>query len=91
MIVFYGVGFGPVTPSILAGQIVSGSNQLTLLLNVMFGNTQAEVTYQGLAPNYVGLYQFNVVVPAVSTSTAVPVTFGLGGVQTAQTLYTSVQ
>lgn len=91
VIVFYGVGFGPVTPSILAGQIVSGSNQLTLPLNVMFGKTQAEVTYQGLAPNYVGLYQFNVVVPAVSTSTAVPVTFGLGGVQTAQTLYTSVQ
>jgi len=32
------------------------------------------------APNYVGLYQFNVVVPALADSDLVPLTFNLGGV-----------
>jgi uncharacterized protein (TIGR03437 family) len=43
-----------------------------------------------LAPSLVGVYQLNVVVPNVAPSDAVPVTFTLGGVPGAQTLYTSV-
>ena len=90
-IILYGIGFGNVTPNIPAGQIVAGSNQLSLPLRILFGGTQARVDYFGLAPNAVGLYQFNVVVPSVPANDAVPVTFTLDGTGGAQVLYTSVQ
>jgi uncharacterized protein (TIGR03437 family) len=90
-IVIYGVGFGPVTPAIPAGQTVTQLNSLTLPLQVFFGSTSAQVTYYGLAPNAVGLYQFNVVVPQIASSNAVPLTFTLNGVAGTQTLYTAVQ
>jgi uncharacterized protein (TIGR03437 family) len=57
---------------------------------LFFGGTEAQVTYSGLAPNYVGLYQFNVVVPAVPDSNFVPLTFILDGVAGVQTLFTAV-
>jgi hypothetical protein len=49
------------------------------------------VTYDGLAPTAVGLYQFNVVVPSIPSSDTVPLTFALGGVAGTQTLYIAVQ
>jgi uncharacterized protein (TIGR03437 family) len=48
------------------------------------------VSYSGLAPNYIGLYQFNVVVPNVAASDTVPVTFTLGSAASTQTLYVAV-
>jgi len=90
-IALYGIGFGPVVPNIPAGQVVQRSNALTLPFNISFGRRQASVTYAGLAPNAVGLYQFNVVVPSVPPSDAVPLTFTLGGVSGTQTLFTAVQ
>jgi uncharacterized protein (TIGR03437 family) len=51
----------------------------------------ATVRYDGLAPNYVGLYQFDVTVPQVAAASAVPVTFTLGGTAGTQTLYIAVQ
>ncbi len=65
-IVMYGVGFGPVTPSIPAGRIVQQNNSLTAPVTFSFGGTPAAAPgYDGLAQTYVGLYQFNVVVPTV--------------------------
>jgi uncharacterized protein (TIGR03437 family) len=90
VIVIFGIGFGPVTPNIPAGQLVPGSDTLTLPLQVFFGSTPATLQYWGLAPSLVGVYQLNVVVPNIAPSDAVPVTFTLGGVNGAQTLYTSV-
>ncbi len=90
VVVIFGIGFGPVTPNIPAGQIVPGNSTLTLPFQIFFGSTQATLQYWGLAPDLVGVYQFNVVVPNIAASDAVPVTFTLGGVNGAQTLYTSV-
>ena len=87
----YGVGFGSVSPNIPAGQIVQQSNTLTLPLQVFFGQTPATLTYLGLAPSAVGLYQFNVVVPNVTASDAMPLIFKLGGVSGTQTLFIAVQ
>jgi uncharacterized protein (TIGR03437 family) len=89
-IVLYGVGFGPVTPAIPAGQIVGQTNTLAANLNVLFGSAAATVTFKGLAPSAVGLYQFNVVVPNVAASDMIPLTFNLGGTAGTQTLYISV-
>ncbi|MGA2879878.1 MAG: choice-of-anchor D domain-containing protein [Bryobacteraceae bacterium] len=89
-ITLYGIGFGPVTPNFPAGQIVTQQNQLELPLTISFGQTAAELSYYGLAPTLVGLYQFNVIVPAVPDNDQVPLTFNLGGVAGPQTLFTSV-
>lgn len=92
IITLYGVGFGTTSPAVPAGQLVS-STQLTNLtspLQVLFGTTPATVQYQGLAPGYVGLYQFNIYVPTVPAGSAVPLSFMQGGNQLPQTLYTAV-
>ena len=91
VIIIFGIGFGPVTPNIPAGQLYSGNTTLTLPLEIYFGSTLATLQYWGLAPGLVGVYQFNVVVPNVPASDAVPVSFSLNGVIGAQVvLYTSV-
>jgi uncharacterized protein (TIGR03437 family) len=90
-IVFYGIGFGSVTPDTPAGQIATSLTKLNTAVQFLFGQTPAgSVPYAGLAPGAVGLYQFNVVVPSIANSDAVPLTFTLGGANSAQTLYTAV-
>jgi len=89
-VVIYGIGFGPVIPNISAGQIATEANQISAPLRISFGQMTAQMPYFGLAPSFVGLYQFNVVVPAVPDSDLVPLTFSLGGAAGAQTLYTAV-
>ena len=90
-VLIYGVGFGPVTPGFTAGTIVTADNSLTTKPQFLFGNTSATLAYDGLAPSFTGLYQFNVVVPNVNTNNAVPISFNLGGVPGSQTLYIAVQ
>jgi uncharacterized protein (TIGR03437 family) len=93
---FYGIGFGTVGPGILPGQIAQQLNTLTLPLQFNFGGIGAAAPqYDGLAPNLVGLYQFNIVVPtSVANGDFVPLTFTLGAGANAvngnQTLYTAV-
>jgi hypothetical protein len=89
-VTMYGVGFGAVTPDFAAGQIVTADNKLSLPLQLTFGQTPALLSYYGLAPNFVGLYQFDVMVPSVPDDDLVPLTFNLGGTASAQTLYTAV-
>ncbi|HUB83062.1 MAG TPA: hypothetical protein VMB03_29885 [Bryobacteraceae bacterium] len=105
-IVFYGVGFAPV-PGSPPGTIPQTTNGLTLPIvpNFYFNGVQAQVTYAGIAPQtattgYIGLYQFNVVVPPipnlqVGTPSAVQVTFTVNEngttVAGTQTLYTAVE
>jgi uncharacterized protein (TIGR03437 family) len=92
VITLYGVGFGTVTPAVPAGQLAPASEQTSLAapVQVLFGTTPATLQYQGLTPGSVGLYQFNVVVPSVAASSAVPLTIMQGGVTLPQVLYTAV-
>jgi uncharacterized protein (TIGR03437 family) len=91
VITIYGVGFGPVTPNIPAGQTVLQSNTVASPVQFLFGGTAGISSYSGLAPQAIGLYQFNVMVPNVPASNLVPLTFTLGGTPvTTQTLYTAV-
>jgi uncharacterized protein (TIGR03437 family) len=86
-IVLYGIGFGPVTPNLPAGQLVEQANALGSFAMSIGGVPVANVPYAGLAPNYTGLYQFNVVVPENPGNGAVPLTFSVGLVAGAQKLY----
>jgi uncharacterized protein (TIGR03437 family) len=91
IIVLYGVGFGPVTPSVPAGQIVQQSNSLVTPVTFSFGGTPAATpSYAGLAPGEVGLYQFNVVVPTIAANSLTPLTFSIGSTNSTQTLYVAI-
>ena len=89
VIVLYGVGFGPVSPTIQPGQIVQQMNQLPSF-SISIGGVPATVQYAGLAPNYVGLYQFNIVVPQITANGAAPVALTVNATQGTQTLYLAV-
>lgn len=89
-ILFYGVGFGTVTPDSAAGQIVTQANRLNGNFQVWFNGTPATVSFSGLTGGFLGLYQFNVVVPNVNASDTVPLAFSLGGSPGPQNLLISI-
>lgn len=89
-IITYGIGFGPVSPVINPGVIAGAANSLPNL-RVLFGQTQGTVSYGGLAPNFVGLYQFNVVVPSGLAAGDVPISFTVDGTAAQADLFTTVQ
>ncbi|MEN6604459.1 MAG: IPT/TIG domain-containing protein [Bryobacteraceae bacterium] len=89
-ITLYGVGFGPVTPNFPAGEVVQALNSTEYPLEVYVGGARAAVTYAGLAPNAVGVYQINLVVPTVAESGNQALTFTLGGISGSQKLYVAV-
>lgn len=86
IITLYGVGFGPVTPYIPAGQLVQQLNMIATPLLMSVGGIPAMLDYDGLAPSFTGLYQINLVVPSVPAGDAA-LTFTLGGTPGTQTLY----
>ncbi|MCC6392361.1 MAG: SMP-30/gluconolactonase/LRE family protein [Bryobacterales bacterium] len=90
-VVLFGAGFGAVTPHVPFGEIVKQSNALTGSVQIAFGETEAVVSFAGLARNNVGLYQFNVVIPAGIPSGAVPLTVTFNGGKLTQTLYVSAE
>jgi len=81
-VMIYCTGLGAVTNQPADG-MPAASNPLswtTTTPSVMIGQTQAGVTYWGLAPGYAGLYQVNALVPAASAKgSAVPVTITING------------
>ncbi len=88
-ILIYGIGFGPVSPAQAAGVIVGPNNSLTSTPVFRFGQTTATLLYSGLAPGFIGLYQFDVVVPNVAAGDmALNVT--AGGTPLTQSLYITV-
>jgi uncharacterized protein (TIGR03437 family) len=88
-IVLYGIGFGPVTPAMTAGQIVGQLNSLSMPFQVSIGGVPATPIYDGLALNFAGLYQFNLTVPNLSAGNAA-LTLTLGGTAGIQTLYIAI-
>jgi trimeric autotransporter adhesin len=88
-IILYGIGFGSGTPAVPAGTI---ANVSTTLPNVSFrvGGAKATVEYAGLAGGFVGLYQFNIVVPSGVTGDAL-LEVSVDGVPITQTLFLAVQ
>jgi len=84
----YGIGFGDVEPATAPGVIVGASNQIPNVA-IEFGDTPAKVSYAGLAPNVIGLYQFNLTVPNVPEGDYL-ITVRVGAATVPQTLYLTV-
>lgn len=91
-IIIYGVGFGAVTPASVpfTGQIVGPVTSSLNNFSMSFGGTAGVPLYYGLAPGFVGLYQFNITVPQISNNDFVPLTFKVNGTDGPQTLYVAV-
>jgi uncharacterized protein (TIGR03437 family) len=90
-VVLYGIGFGPIQEGPVGGLIASGPTTLSRSFAVKIGGSTAPVAYAGLAPNLVGLYQFNVVIPQTLSAGDWPLEITLGGTGlTGQSLYISV-
>jgi uncharacterized protein (TIGR03437 family) len=68
-IVLYGIGFAGVTPNVPAGNIATVSTSLSNTV-VRIAGQDAIVEYAGLAQGYVGLYQFNIIVPSAPSGDA---------------------
>ena len=67
LLVIFCTGLGPVQPEVQSGHIAPSTEPLARTLStplVNIGGMPAEVTFSGLTPGYVGLYQVNVQLPA---------------------------
>ncbi len=61
----FGVGFGPTNPSVAAGKAFSGAAPTANPVSITIGGVAAQVLFAGITG--AGMYQFNVVVPNVSS------------------------
>jgi uncharacterized protein (TIGR03437 family) len=84
------VAFGPVTPATFPGVIEEQNNTLANPVTISFGSTIANVSFQGLAGGFVGLYEFYITVPAGLASGDYPINVTQNGVALPQTLYLTV-
>jgi uncharacterized protein (TIGR03437 family) len=91
-IVFYGIGFGPVTPAAADGQVTAQLTQVQSNVQIYLDGGPPQpptpTAFAGLALGSLGLYQFNVVVPANvvpagAGATVVDVVWSVNGVMQA--------
>jgi uncharacterized protein (TIGR03437 family) len=94
-VTLYGTGQGQVSPAVLDGQPApSGPLSQTVAVPtsdaktcqnsqpsvcVQVGNTFGNISYSGLAPGFIGLWQINVALPQGVTGSAVPVRVVING------------
>ncbi|MES1260833.1 MAG: CotH kinase family protein [Acidobacteriota bacterium] len=65
-IVLYALGLGAVTPDLALGNAVKDAVTMTVTApELSLGNASLNVTFSGLVPGFVGLYQVNARMPAV--------------------------
>lgn len=81
VLAIYCTGLGQVQGGGVTGMAATEPAPTAALVTVNFGTTAATIRYAGLAIGFLGLYQINVVVPAISGGAqggAVPVTIKAG-------------
>jgi uncharacterized protein (TIGR03437 family) len=61
----YALGCGPTTPPTQAGVVAAQGSALMLPYTLQIGGATAQVSFAGIVGATIGLYQFNVVVPAL--------------------------
>ncbi len=82
-VLVFGTGFGPTSPTVASGTPAPGappfaSTQMQPTISV--NGIPATFNFSGLAPNFVGLYQVNIQVPANTPPGANPVSISINGV-----------
>jgi uncharacterized protein (TIGR03437 family) len=88
-LVFFGVGFGPTSPTVEAGQAYSGAAFAQNPVVVQIGNTIAMPAFAGLSA--AGQYQINLTLPAGLGAGDVPLVATVAGVSTQTGVVLSVR
>jgi uncharacterized protein (TIGR03437 family) len=93
LVVLWGTGFGPTTPPVPAGMIVTGAPVTSTLPVVTIGGVQVPVISSVLTTGTAGLYQITIQLPAtVPTGTpAVEASIGRVQTQSGMTLFVGAQ
>jgi uncharacterized protein (TIGR03437 family) len=79
-------GLGPVQTPPASGADVTTADSTTAVPTITIGGQAATVSYSGLAPYFVGLYQVNAVVPSGIGTGLQPMTCSIGGVSCQQVM-----
>jgi uncharacterized protein (TIGR03437 family) len=92
VIVIYCTGLGPVTPAVSSGSAAPDSprSPTTNPVTVTIGGQSATVSFAGLAPEFVGVYQINATIPAGVTPGDAPLLITVAG-QTSPAVTIAVQ
>jgi minor extracellular serine protease Vpr len=80
-IILYANGLGPVTNPPDSGEITPGLSQTQFPASVTIGNVDAHVSFSGLTPGSIGLYQLNVDVPQNAPTGLQPLVITVNGVR----------
>jgi uncharacterized protein (TIGR03437 family) len=70
--------------------VVQQSNALSSPVTFSFGAANAQVSYAGLAGNFVGLYEFYITVPPGLANGDYPINVKQNGITLPQTMYLTV-
>ncbi len=62
-VLIYATGLGALKTPVQSGVVASGIVETTGTPTVMIGGVPAQISFSGLAPGFVGLYQVNAIVP----------------------------
>lgn len=79
-LILFGVGFGPTTPNVSAGQTFIGIARTNSPVTITIGGVSANVSFAGITE--AGLYQINLTVPSNTGSGDQPLQATVNGVQT---------
>lgn len=88
-IAIYALGCGPTSPPTQAGTVAAQASAIASPYRLRIGGQQASVTFAGIVGGTIGLYQFNVVVPAVPAGDQ-PIDLEIDGIPNAQNLVITI-
>jgi uncharacterized protein (TIGR03437 family) len=85
----FGIGFGPTSPAVPAGQAFSGAAPTTKSVNILINNVSVTPFFAGLSG--AGLYQINLTLPSGLGTGDLTLAAIVGGVQTQSNVVISTQ
>jgi len=85
----FGVGFGPTTPAIPAGEAFAGAAPVTKTIGLTINSVVVEPLFVGLSS--AGVYQINLIVPPYLGEGEVPIQVSVAGMQTQPGVLFSLQ
>jgi uncharacterized protein (TIGR03437 family) len=92
-LVILATGLGAVNPPVQTGSNVTDGqvHSTTTTPTVTVGNVAAQVFFSGMSPQFVGVYQLNIVIaPGTPTGDKIPLQISMGGVTTPNTITIAV-
>lgn len=84
-LVILATGLGPVNPPVTTGNNANDGqiHQTVTTPTVLVGGVPAQIVFSGLTPQFVGVYQLNIVIaPGTPTGNAVPLQIQMNGITT---------